>query len=461
MTTERHVHSTRIPVPAADAFAWLARPGAFERLNPPFEPATVLSRDGGIEPGSRVILRAGPLGAVWEVEHRDLVAGRSFRDVALRGPFARWEHLHRVEPDGPDACIHADEVTWGLPLAPLSHVVAGGVVRRTLGRMFAYRHRVYAADLAMHARAAAAGRRAMRVLVSGATGLVGSALVPALTTGGHEVLRLTRTPRAVGDVGWDPAAGTIDRSALDGVDAVVHLAGENVAGARWSAAHRARVRDSRARGTRVLAEAIARLAPPPRVLVSASASGIYGDRGDEVLDETAGPGEGFLAGVGRAWEAASAPAAAAGIRVVHLRMGVVLTPAGGALARLLTPFLAAAGGPLGSGRQWWPWIAIDDLIGAVHHALIRDDLEGPVHAVAPEAVTNAGFSRTLGRVLRRPAVVPVPAFALRALLGPMADEMLLASQRMTPGRLLATGYPFRTPTLEAALRHVLGAPAAR
>jgi uncharacterized protein (TIGR01777 family) len=295
------------------------------------------------------------------------------------------------------------------------------------------------------------------VLVTGATGLVGAALVPALTTGGHSVLRLTRAPRAPGDVGWDPASGGLERAALDGLDAVVHLAGENVAAARWTRAQRARVLESRARGTRLLAGALASLPRPPRVLVSASASGFYGDRGDAILDESAAAGRGFLADVARAWEAATLPAERAGIRVVLLRIGMVLTPAGGALAKLLPPFLAGVGGPLGSGRQWWPWIAMDDLVGAIHHALVSDVLRGPVHAVAPGTVTNAAFARTLGRVLRRPAFLPAPAFALRALLGEMADGMLLASQRMVPRRLEESGYPFRTPELEAALRHVLGA----
>lgn len=456
MSHEIYRRRARLPAPVAEAFDWHLRPGAFERLSPPFAPATVLSRTGGVEDGARVVLRGGPLGAVWEVEHRDVVPGRQFRDVLRRGPFARWEHTHRFEPDGPASSVLEDAVDWALPGGAPVRAVAGGFVRATLERVFAYRHRVLAADLAMHARARAAGVGPMRILVTGATGLVGSALAPALSAGGHAIIRLTRSPRGPGDAGWDPARGALDRAALEGLDAVVHLAGENVAGARWTDAHRARVRESRARGTRLLAEALAGLERPPGVLVSASASGLYGDRGDAVLDESAAAGEGFLADVARAWEAATAPAEARGIRVVHLRIGVVLTPAGGALAKLLPPFRLGVGGPLGDGRQWWPWIALDDLVGAVHHALITPSLHGPVHAVAPGAVTNAGFARALGRVLGRPALLPAPAFALRAALGPMADEMLLASQRMVPRRLTETGYGFRTPELEPALRHVLG-----
>nr|MBA3319242.1 TIGR01777 family protein [Gemmatimonadales bacterium] len=216
---------------------------------------------------------------------------------------------------------------------------------------------------------------------------------------------------------------------------------------------------SRSDGTRLLAEALARLARPPRVLVSASAIGIYGDRGDEVLAEGAtptGPPSDFLVEVGREWEAATEPARAAGIRVVNLRFGIVLTPAGGALGRMLPPFRTGAGGPLGSGKQWVSWIAVDDAVGAIHHALFAGELAGPVNVVAPEPVTSRAFATTLGRVLHRPAVVPAPALALKLLFGEMADTALLASQRVWPSRLLSSGYSFRHPRLEAALRHVLG-----
>jgi uncharacterized protein (TIGR01777 family) len=257
-------------------------------------------------------------------------------------------------------------------------------------------------------------------------------------------------------VSWDPAAGAIDSTGLVGVDAVVHLAGESIAGGRWTEARKRRIRDSRVSSTRLLARALAQLASPPRVLVAASATGYYGDRGAEVLREESAPGAGFLAGVCREWEAAAEPAARHGIRVVHLRIGLVLSRDGGALASLLTPFRLGAGGPVGSGAQYWSWITLDDLLGAILHALTTEALAGPVNAVAPNPVTNREFAKTLGRVLRRPALLPLPAFAARLVLGEMADALLLASARVVPARLQATGYAFRAPTLEGALRHELG-----
>ena len=296
----------------------------------------------------------------------------------------------------------------------------------------------------------------MKILVSGSTGLVGSALVPFLLTGGHQVARLVRSqPTAGGEVPWDPAAGRLEATNLEGLDAVVHLAGERITG-RWTAAKKARIRSSRVQGTRLLAETLARLARPPKTLVCASAIGYYGHRGDELLREESPPGAGFLAEVCREWEAAARPAAEKGIRVVQLRIGVVLSAAGGALALMLTPFKLGLGGRVGSGQQYMSWIAIDDLAGIIQHALANESLRGPVNAVAPRAITNREFTKTLGRVLGRPTIFPMPAFAARLAFGQMADELLLASARVEPTRLIASGYKFRTPELEAALRHLLG-----
>jgi uncharacterized protein (TIGR01777 family) len=298
----------------------------------------------------------------------------------------------------------------------------------------------------------------MRVLVSGSSGLVGSALVSLLTGGGHQVVRLVRAqPKdEASEVRWDPEAGDIDGAGLKGVDAAVHLAGESIAAGRWTAAKKGRILESRVKGTRLLAEALAGLEPVPRALVSASAVGYYGDRGEEELREESGSGSAFLSEVCRQWEAATEPAAAGGIRVVNLRFGIMLSAAGGALPRLLTPFRLGAGGTVGSGRQFMSWIALDDVVGVILHALITEALRGPVNAVAPQPVTNREFTKTLGRVLGRPTLFPLPAFAARLAFGEMADELLLASQRVEPARLLASGYSFRFPELEGALRHVLG-----
>jgi len=297
----------------------------------------------------------------------------------------------------------------------------------------------------------------MRVAITGSTGLVGSAVVPLLSAAGHEVVRLVRRAPGPGEkaVRWDPAEGEVDAGGLEGFDAVIHLAGENVGAGRWTPARKAAIRDSRVNGTRLLCEALAGLARPPKTLVCASAVGYYGDRGEETLTEESPPGTGYLAEVCREWEAASAPAARNGIRVVALRIGMVLSPKGGALPRMLPLFRAGLGGVIGGGRQYVSWVALDDLAGIVLHALQSRELRGPVNAVATRPVTNREFTGALGKVLSRPTPLPVPAFALRLAVGEMADALLLSSARVVPKRLEESGYRFRFPELPAALHHLL------
>ncbi len=307
----------------------------------------------------------------------------------------------------------------------------------------------------------------MQVLVSGSGGLVGTALRPALETAGHQVVLLLRRGRGPGgppasgaggpagsSASWDLPSGSIDAAALEGLDAVVHLAGETIA-QRWTEARKRRIRDSRVAGTGLLAGALARLSRRPAVMVCASAIGYYGDRGEEILTERSASGTGFLPEVCRAWEAAALPAAEAGIRVVHLRFGVVLSAGGGALARMLPPFRLGAGGVLGDGSQFMSWIALDDAVAAILHGLGRTDLAGAANAVSPRPVSNREFTKTLGRVLSRPTLFPMPAFVARALFGEMADALLLSSARVEPARLLETGFRFAHSDLEAALRHLL------
>jgi uncharacterized protein (TIGR01777 family) len=456
VAAEVFVRRTRIHAAAGEVFRWHSRPGALERLTPPWNPVEVVERVGGIEDGARVVLRmrVGPLRRLWVAEHRDYCEGRRFRDVQTAGPFAYWEHTHTVEREGADACTLEDRIEYELPLGAMGRIAGGPMVRKNLERLFSYRHRVTQQDLAAHTLREV---HPMKILVSGSTGLVGSALIPFLTSGGHEVARLVRSQPVEGrsEFPWDPDAGQIDPAAFAGVDAVVHLAGENISG-RWTEAKKARVLESRVKGTRTLAAALAGLNEAPRVLISSSAVGYYGDRGDEVLTEESSSGTLFLSEVCRRWEAATEPAVTKGIRVVNLRTAPVLTPAGGPLAQLLTPFRFGLGGVVGGGRQYLPWIAIDDLIGAIHHALITESLCGPVNAVAPQQGTNHEFTKTLGRVLGRPTLVPLPAFGARIIFGEMANELLLASQRVEPVRLLTSGYRFRLPDLEGALRHLLG-----
>jgi uncharacterized protein (TIGR01777 family) len=447
-----------MPVSADELYQWHVRPGAFERLTPPWQAVRVLGRRGGIEDGGEVALdvRAGGGWRRWVARHHDHEPGRQFRDTQVEGPFARWEHCHRFEPEGASRSYLEDEIEYALPLGRLGNWLGGAFVRRTLERTFRYRHGVTAWDLALHQKYAQG--RPWKVLVTGSTGLIGSALVPFLTAGGHHVVRLVRSPAQAGvdTVTCDPAEGINDPAPLEGLDAVVHLAGEPIAARRWTAGQKARIRDSRVGPTRLLCQALSRLQRPPRVLVAASAIGHYGDRADAWLDETSAPGNGFLAEVCRAWEVATAPASAAGVRVVNLRLGVVLSPGGGALAKMLTPFRLGVGGRVGSGQQYMSWVALDDVLGAIYHALATPRVAGPVNAVAPHPVTNHEFTKTLGGVLRRPTVFPMPAFAARLAFGELADELLLASTRVRPRALLETGYPFLFRDLEPALRHCLG-----
>ncbi len=407
----------------------------------------------------------GPIRMTWVAEHQDWRPGREFRDVQARGPFAQFAHRHVFEPVSANACVMRDVMEWRAPGGPIGERLLSGLIARNLARMFAYRHRTLRGDLAAHARWA--GRQQLRVAVSGATGLVGGALCAFLSSGGHFVERLERagataTRDAVlntwparawnvttGAVAWDDAPP----------DAIVHLAGASVAGRRWTAGYKRVIRASRVEATRALCEQIARLASSdrPRVLVCASATGYYDKTlGDQWLDEGGPSGDSFLGEVCRAWEDATRPAEQAGVRVVLLRLGVVLSPLGGALGVMLPVFRLGLGGPMGTGTQWLSWVGLDDVLDAVLWALYDPQMKGPMNVVAPEPVRQGVFAHTLGAVVRRPAALPAPAWALRAAVGGIADAELLSGVRVRPARLMESGFSFRHRHLEGALKHMLG-----
>ncbi len=458
MSSETFARHTLVDAPAETVYGWHLRPGALERLTPPWIRLRVRERTGGIADGARVALdlAVGPLHVPWVVEHRDVQAGQQFRDVQVSGPFARWEHTHRFEADGDAASYMEDRVEYALPGGGAGEFVANGHVRRELERLFVYRHRVLKHDIALHRQYASVAP--MKIGLTGAGGLIGSALLPFLATAGHRVIRLVRAPAPASgsDVSWDAATGRVDAEKMEGTDAVIHLAGEGLAALRWTGEKKRRIRESRIQTTRLLCETLAGMAKPPKVLLSASAVGFYGNRGGEILHEESDPGTGFLPQLCREWEEATRPASEKGIRVVHLRFGVVLSPAGGALRAMLIPFRVGLGGPIGSGWQYMSWIAVDDVVSAIYHGLLTPKLSGPVNLTGPYVVTNRDFGKALGTVLDRPSFVPVPAVAARLALGEMADEVLIASARVEPRRLLDTGFVFRYPDIEGALRHVLG-----
>lgn len=433
-----YVHSSVVAAPLDEVFAWHERPGALSRLLPPWQPVRVLGEAVSLRDGHAVL--GLPFGLRWVARHRDYDPPYRFTDELTSLPL-RWQHRHEFAEaalSGPPSTRVIDRVTTWVPswlLVP----------------MFRYRHRQLADDIAAHRWAAARGAGPMTVAITGSSGLVGTALAAFLTTGGHRVIRLVRHSPAARDRLWRPDAPAADL--LAGVDAVVHLAGASIAG-RFTPAHRADIRDSRVEPTRRLAELAARQGV--RAFVSASAIGYYGpDRGDEWLTEGSERGVGFLADVVAAWEGAAA--VDGDMRVVSVRTGIVQSPRGGVLRLQRPMFEAGVGGRLGSGTQWQSWIGIDDLVDVYHRALVDDTLSGPVNAVAPTPVRNAGYTEVLARVLRRPALLPVPAIGPRVLLGTEgARELAEASQRVRPAALIAAAHRFRFPDLEPALRHVLG-----
>jgi hypothetical protein len=439
MDEQRYVARSPMPVPARTLFDWHARPGAFERLNPPFDRAEILERSGGLAPGTRTVLRVhlGPVPRRWIAIHTALEDGRSFTDRQESGPFSRWEHVHRMLPEGEHRSVLEDEVRYALPLGPVGRL-GDGLVREKLESLFAYRHAVTAADLARHDELPGPP---LRVGITGSHGLIGDALAHFLTAGGHTVVRLGRGERA-GEV--------------QGLDAVVNLAGAGVGDGRWTEGRKHEIRESRVRTTEALVAGILRTSRRPSVLINGSAIGYYGDRGDTPIDESSPRGTGFLAEVVEAWEAATRPVEEAGVRVVKVRTGVVLSPDAGALAKMLPVFRAGAGGRLGSGKQVFSWISLEDVLGAIHFALRTASFQGVANLTAPEPVTNAGFTHVLGRVLHRPTVAAVPAPVIRALFGEMGQDSVLSGANVVPRALLDAGFRFRWPGLEDALRFCLG-----
>ncbi len=424
--------------------AYHEQPVVFERLAPPWHRMRIVERTGGTAPGARTVFRSriGPFPFTWVAEHVEH-EGHGFTDIMRSGPLRAWRHEHRFEQTGSGSML-TDTVTLDVAGLP----VLRGRIEREVGALLRVRHRVTADDLGDPRPSR------LRVAITGASGLIGTRLTARLRARGHEVVALVRRSPRPGEVRWNPA-GAWDASALDGIDAVVHLAGESIgARLRWNEATKERIRSSRIDGTRSLSRALAALTHPPRVLVSASAVGFYGDRGDEPLTEDASMGAGFLAEVCAAWEAAAAPARDAGIRVVHARMGYVLAAMNGAIRPLVWLTLLGAGGPLAGGRHRMSWISLHDVTRAIEH-VIHAEIAGPVNVTGPEPATQRELARTLGRVLHRPAFLPAPGWAVRGALGELGGE-LLRSQRAMPARLRVSGFVFRHATLADALADELG-----
>jgi uncharacterized protein (TIGR01777 family) len=454
---------SRIQAPVEEVFRWHANVGAIERLSPPWDPLEMVSKKGGIAPGARVVmkLRAGPLPVMltWEARHTAYEENRFFEDRQVKGPFAHWVHRHIFEPaeNDPQASYLEDRIEYALRLGSLGDVLGAPMVAKRLAQIFHFRHDTTAYDLSDHL-----GRQdpsELTFLISGCSGTIGSVLIPFLSTGGHRILRLVRRPALAPDeVSWDPMAGRIDqrRLAAQPIHAVIHLAGENIGRQRWRPKVMQRIMASREMGTSLIAESVARLTPPPKVFINASAIGYYGHRGDEVMDEDACFGGDFISEVCHRWEEATAAAVASGIRTAYLRIGVALSPLGGALKRLLPMFYMGLGAKIASGQQYMSWIDMDDVIGSIYHVVNTPNLKGPVNIVAPHPVTNHELTHTLAQVLGRKAPWTIPKGLIKLTFGQMGEEVLLSSTRVSPLKLLESGYRFRFPELRASLEHLLG-----
>ncbi len=453
----KYEYETHTDSPRPEVFDWFERKGSFRRLMPPWEVAEEVRADETLEDGAQRIFRfpMGPIKMTWVAEHLGYQPPEKFEDIMKKGPFRSWHHVHRfIEKDG-GTVVH-DEVDYKLPMGVLGRIFGSRNVRNRLNRMFRARENRLIRDLERHSDFKHLDRK--RILLAGASGLIGKQLAAFLDTGGHEIWRLVRrTPVAnQNEIEWNPSKGTIDDSAIEGFDIVIHLGGAGIGDRRWTKSRMALIEKSRTESTGLLARTLASLKQKPEVFLVASAIGWYGNRGDEILDEQSEAGTGFLPETCLAWEASADPARQAGIRTIHARTGVVLDASGGALEKMLLPAKMGAGGPIGFGRQWFSWISMDDQIYALHHLVMSPNTEGAYNITSPEPLQQKNFAKALGRVLRRPAFMPTPPLAIWFLYGKMGVALTTESQRVMPTRLTEEGYRFQHQDAESALRDALG-----
>lgn len=455
-------HNATYDASAASVWSWYDSSGAFRRIMPEWEGIQPVEAGALVDGATtRFRIRLGPLRPMWVARHHGVVSGEVFNDVMEKGPFGAWDHEHRFVAISEDRCELQDTVKWRLPLHPLTFWTAPFTVKGRLNQMFAYRTLRVQEDLKRLQPYAHLPRQ--RILVSGSTGLIGMQLCAFLAAGGHEITRLVRPsttlPRDASNdpvVVWDDQTGEVLEGDLNGFDTVIHLAGAGIGDKRWNAKRKELIKTSRTVPTAHLSRLLTSLEQPPKAFLCGSAIGFYGNRGDEILTESSSPGTNLLAEICQAWEASAQPAIDAGIRTVFLRTGIVTTPMGGALQKLLLPAKLGAGGPVGGGKQYYSWISLDDQIYAIHHLMMNDACEGVYNLTAPQPVTQKTYAKVLGRVLRRPAFAPAPGFALRLMLGEMAQALVLDGQRVEPTRLLESGYEFAHADLESCMRQCLG-----
>ncbi len=458
MNNEVFEYCSSFPFSSKKVFDWHKNASAFQRLSPPWEEIRIVERSHSLEAGARTVVdvKIWPIWNRWIAEHTDYTEGESFTDTQITGPFAFWQHEHRVLPLTQTSSTLTDHIEYKLPMGILGKIFGSAMIKQKLDKMFRYRHEIMRADLEDSILAKESPIK--KVVVIGASGFVGTNLCAYLDSIGLSVKIVSRRKNNTKNSAyWDPAISDPDPEIFENADAVIHLAGESIAEGIWTNAKKKRIRDSRVLSTTSLSKVLSGLKNPPKVLLCASATGIYGDRKDEILEENSTHGTGFLTEVAEEWEGVTESATKAGIRVVNMRFGIVLSPAGGALKELLIPFKMRMGAYWGKASlAYMSWIAMDDLLGAIRFCMQNDKLNGPVNFVAPNPVTNYEFICALEKVFNQKAFLPVPSSLLKLFMGQKAQDLLLSSTRVHPKKLLEHKFEFRYPKIEDALKHLTG-----
>ncbi|HJU34043.1 MAG TPA: TIGR01777 family oxidoreductase [Nitrososphaera sp.] len=453
--------STEIPATNQDTFDYHAREGALERLVPPWSILTVTSHEGNIKDGamSTFKIRLGFIRFPWKAVHFGYVHDLQFQDKMVEGPFQSWTHTHSFKPDKTGGCKMEDKIAYSPPFGKIGAMLLNNIIQNNLKQLFQYRHRILSNDISLWKLA---GRtKGQKILITGSSGLIGSSLIPMLTAAGeHRITRLERPSSRHNDIRshsllWDPARDKVNLKDLEGFDTVVHLAGENIFG-RWTDSKKQRILESRVKSTQLLCNSLIRLANPPSTLICASATGFYGNQGSEALTEESKPGFGFLSQVCKAWEESTQIAKDVGIRVVNTRLGVVLTPKGGMLQKLLALSKLGLGLQFGHENQYISWVSIEDVIGSIFYSIIDSSIRGPINVVSANPVTNLEFSRILARILKSKIMLPLSQKLARMMLGELADSLIVPSTLVIPKKLSFAGYRFINPDLEDTLRLLLG-----
>ncbi len=439
-----------------DLFKWHERPGALERLSPPWDPVEVISRNGGIKEGGKVkmYMKAGPVKYIWKALHTEYEEGKYFRDIMEKGPLSEWSHTHSFIKNDENNSFLEDKIQFALPLKTHGINFFKRFIKKNLDSIFNFRHKTLGNDLHLHNLY---GKEKKTILISGASGLLGSALTPFFTTGGHEVLHLVRRePENENEIFWDPKKKKHGIEKSRKIDVIINLSGEHIGEGRWTDSKKKRIIDSRIDSTSLLIKLVSELDTPPEVMLSASAIGYYGGSEKEFVDENSSCGNDFISEVCNLWEDAALPVKKYGTRLVLLRIGVVLSPLGGALERMLQTIKFGVGGRLGNGKQYISWITTDDVINAIYFAMHNKEISGPLNLVTPTPVTNNSLTKSIGKILKRPTIFPVPALIIKVLFGEMGKEIVLSGVRVKPDKLINSGFTFLHEDLELGLRFMLG-----